>query len=164
MKPSNSLVSKIFVFPNSKLSDLKNKVAFATSGSINNPTLVEILTSLLYKTALAAATTKSGCFKPSYLFFMANARDKFVPKLPKSTVGTCVKAIMIETHDISETSLSTVAGDLRKKLQFEEMQNVQQLVEYTKWLMGRLGNGELENGVNYKFCPLCLHQISGAVL
>ncbi|XP_076899671.1 akuammiline synthase 1-like [Bidens hawaiensis] len=47
-------VTRKFVFPNSKLSDLKNKVlAMAEGGStlsINKPTRVEVLTSLIYKT------------------------------------------------------------------------------------------------------------------
>ncbi|MFS7926540.1 putative chloramphenicol acetyltransferase-like domain superfamily [Helianthus anomalus] len=51
-----------FVFPNSKLSVLKKAVSSATN---DIPTRVEVLTSLLYKTAVAAATPTSGCFKPS---------------------------------------------------------------------------------------------------
>ncbi|MFS7995546.1 putative deacetylvindoline O-acetyltransferase [Helianthus anomalus] len=142
MEVSNNFVLKNFVFPNSKLSDLKNKVV----GSIINPTRVEVLTSLVYTTVVAAATTKSGCFKPSYLFFVVNVRDKFVPKLPQSTVGNCAKAMMVETRDISETSLSNVVGEIRKKKsQLESIQSVQQLVEETKSLMGKLVNGGLEN-------------------
>ncbi|KAM0011135.1 putative deacetylvindoline O-acetyltransferase [Helianthus debilis subsp. tardiflorus] len=142
MEVANNFVLKNFLFPNSKLSDLKNKVA----GSIINPTRVEVLTSLVYTTVVAATTTKSGCFKPSYLFFVVNVRDKFVPKLPQSTVGNCAKAMMVETRDISETSLSNVVGEIRKKKsQLESIQSVQQLVEETKSLMGKLVNGGLEN-------------------
>ncbi|KAI7756657.1 hypothetical protein M8C21_015201, partial [Ambrosia artemisiifolia] len=41
-------------------------------GLINNPTRVEVLTSLLYKTAVTAASIKYNGFKPSYLFFMGS--------------------------------------------------------------------------------------------
>ncbi|KAF5775199.1 putative deacetylvindoline O-acetyltransferase [Helianthus annuus] len=64
-------VMRKFVFPNSKLSYLKKAVVSITN---DIPTRVEVLTSLLYKAAVAVATTNAGCFKPSYLFIMADTR------------------------------------------------------------------------------------------
>ncbi|KAL8242538.1 hypothetical protein R6Q59_012840 [Mikania micrantha] len=87
----NINVSRKFVFPNSRLSELKKKLE---AGSVNNPTRFEALTSLVYKTMVAAATARSGCFKPSYLMFTVNMRDRLVPKLPQSTVGNIVKVMI----------------------------------------------------------------------
>ncbi|KAL8223805.1 hypothetical protein R6Q57_019280 [Mikania cordata] len=102
-----------FVFFNSILSELKKNLAVVRF--VNNPTRFEVLTSLLYKTLVAAATTRSGCFKPSYLIFMVNVCDRLVPKLPQSTVGNLMKVMMVKTMHESETSLSFVTTEIRKE-------------------------------------------------
>ncbi|XP_071687846.1 acylsugar acyltransferase 3-like [Rutidosis leptorrhynchoides] len=148
-----NFVGKKFVFPNSKLSDLKNQVAVevATNGSAlpKNvyPTRIEVLTSLIYKTATAAATKRTGCFKPYYLLFMFNMRDKFVKKLPQTTIGNFVLFVMIPSIHRSETaSLATIVTQLKKeKLQVEGIENVQQVVENVKSLRAKLENPDLEN-------------------
>ncbi|KAK9060379.1 hypothetical protein SSX86_021083 [Deinandra increscens subsp. villosa] len=155
-KLDNNFASRKFVFPNSKLNELKYKVAGTGAGSINDPTRVEVLTSLLYTTAVAAATTKTGCFKPSYLHFMVNVREKFVHKLPQSTVGNFVKVVMVKTMNASESSLSWVVEEMRKKkLEVGGIESVQKLAEWTK--DGNLENGDLENVVkgSYKCSSLC---------
>ncbi|KAD3337424.1 hypothetical protein E3N88_32944 [Mikania micrantha] len=55
-------VLKSFVFPNSKLNDLKKEVLRSMGMGVRNPDLtrVEVLTSLLFKCAIDAATTRSG--------------------------------------------------------------------------------------------------------
>ncbi|KAD2393089.1 hypothetical protein R6Q59_012821 [Mikania micrantha] len=145
--PLNNLVSRRFVFPNSKLSELKNKVVSEADGSMNNPTRVEVLTSLIYKTAVAAAIERSGSFKPSYLVFVANVRDKFVQKLPPSAVGNFLKLMMVKTMHESETSLSMVSAEMRKKkLQLDQgIQSLQQLVDDLKSFLAKLTNEDLEN-------------------
>ncbi|KAF5787466.1 putative deacetylvindoline O-acetyltransferase [Helianthus annuus] len=145
-----------FVFRNSKLSELKNKVVFEAGGSINNPTRVEVLTSMLYTTAVKAAATKSGTFKPSYLFFMVNMRDKFVEKLPQTTIGNFVSLMMVPTRHTSDTSISSVVAEIKKqKLEFEGIQSVQQLAENTK--SSKVRNQDLENiGEGSYYCSsLC---------
>ncbi|KAF5775201.1 putative deacetylvindoline O-acetyltransferase [Helianthus annuus] len=133
-------VMRKFVFPNSKLSDLKKVVA----SSINdNPTWVEVLTSLLYKTALAAATTNSGCFMSSYLFLPVNTRSKLAEKLPQTTVGNVGSLILVPTTQTSEASLSKLVGEIKKqKLQFEGVQSVQQATENYKLAQSILGNDQ----------------------
>ncbi|KAD2393086.1 hypothetical protein R6Q59_012822 [Mikania micrantha] len=145
--PWNNLVSRRFEFPNSKLSELKNKVVSEADGSINNPTRVEVLVSLLYKTAVAAAIERSGCFKPSYLVVVANVRDKFVQKLAPSTVGNFLELMMVKTMHTSETSLSMVSAKMReKKLQLDQgIQSLQQLVDDLKSFLAKLTNEDLEN-------------------
>ncbi|KAK9062779.1 hypothetical protein SSX86_019969 [Deinandra increscens subsp. villosa] len=139
----SNYVMRTFVFPNSKLSDLKNKVVAA--GSINNPTRVEVLTSLLHKTALlAAATNNSGCFKPSYLFIMVDIRNKLVEKLPQNTAGNFASFMMVPTRDKSETSLSMLVGEIKKhKLQMEGVQSVKHAAENLISSMSKLGNEAL---------------------
>ncbi|KAI3796919.1 hypothetical protein L1987_39606 [Smallanthus sonchifolius] len=149
----NNHVTRTFVFPNSKLSDLKNKV----SATINNPTRVEVLTSLLYKTAVAAAATNSGSFKPSYLHLAINIRDKFVEKLPQTTVGTLASIMMVPTCHISQTSLDTLVAEIKKeKLRFKRIQSVQEAAENMKSLISKLIYQDLENRPkSYGFSSLC---------
>ncbi|KAD2394322.1 hypothetical protein E3N88_41299 [Mikania micrantha] len=119
-------VLRKFVLPNSRLSELKKKLA---AGSVNNPTRFEVLTSLLYKTLVAAATARSGCFKPSYLMFTGDVRDRFVPKLPQSTVGNLLKVMMVKSMHESETSLSSVTSEIRKEKQLlDGIQSMQDIL------------------------------------
>ncbi|KAI3510408.1 hypothetical protein L1887_17378 [Cichorium endivia] len=136
-------VMKKFLFTNSKLSDLKNKVnGLAPAAS----TRVEALTSLLYKTAVAAATIKSGCFKPSYLFMPVDIRSKFVKKLPQCTLGNFVGIMMVTTRQITETSLSVMVAEIKKeKLQLEGIPSVEHAAENFKTLQLKLGNEDIED-------------------
>ncbi|KAL8242537.1 hypothetical protein R6Q59_012839 [Mikania micrantha] len=140
-------VLRKFVFPNSRLSELKKKLAAA--GSVNNPTRFEVLTSLLYKTLVAAATARSGCFKPSYLMFTGDVRDRFVPKLPQSTVGNLLKVMMVKSMHESETSLSSVTAEIRKEKQLlDGIQSMQDIVESINSIIEKMRNGDLENFPN----------------
>ncbi|KAM0056775.1 putative deacetylvindoline O-acetyltransferase [Helianthus debilis subsp. tardiflorus] len=147
-------VSRKFMFPNSKLNDLKNKVlAQARSTlSINNPTRVEVLSSLLYKTAVAAATPKSGSFKPSFLVIQVDMRKKVVPKLPHTTVGNLVSLIMVTSRHECETSLSTVVSEIKKqKMELEEVQSMQKVSQKFQLFLQSLGNEDIENFANRSF-------------
>ncbi|XP_076939198.1 acyltransferase Pun1-like [Bidens hawaiensis] len=145
-------VTRKFVFPNSKLSDLKNKVV--TEGgsilSINNVTRVEVLTSLLYKTALATSSS----FKPYFIILPANIRDKFVPKLPHTTVGNYVACMMVKTRYESETSLSVLVSKIKEqKIELERLQNVQMVHQRMESIISSLGTKEefLDSIVNISF-------------
>ncbi|KAF5803724.1 putative deacetylvindoline O-acetyltransferase [Helianthus annuus] len=147
-------VSRKFVFPNSKLNDLKNKV-LAEAGStlsINNPTRVEVLSSLIYKTAVAAATPKSGSFKPSFLVIPVDMRKKVVPKLPQTTVGNLVSLMMVTSRHECETSLSTVVSEIKKqKMELEEVQSMQQVSQKFQLFLQSLGHEDIENFANRSF-------------
>ncbi|PWA94206.1 transferase, Chloramphenicol acetyltransferase-like domain protein [Artemisia annua] len=150
-------VTKKFVFPNSKLIALKNEViAMAAAGStqpIKNPTRVEVLTSLLYKSAVAAATKKSGCFKPSYLFMPVDIRKKFVQKLPQTAMGNFVSVMMVPTRVSSEVSLSVLVSGIKKeKLQLEGIPSLQQAADNMKILQSKLlANENLEDVINRSY-------------
>ncbi|XP_071708632.1 epi-neemfruitin B synthase L1AT-like [Rutidosis leptorrhynchoides] len=151
-----NVVSKNFVFPNSKLSDLKKLVDIDI-----NPSRVVVLTSLLYKTAAKAATKRSGFFKTSYIFMMVNMRNKFVKKLPQSTFGNIAPSILVPTdRHTSETSLSKVVEDIKKTMsrELEGIHSVHQIGEYLKVSRSNRHNHDnLENVVNgsYWCSSLC---------
>ncbi|KAL7617471.1 hypothetical protein Lser_V15G04227 [Lactuca serriola] len=142
-------VARKFVFPNTKLIDLKNKViAMAAAGS-TPPTRVDVLTSLLYKTAITATTTKSGFFKPSCLMIPMDIRKKFVQKLPQTTVGNFLLGMIVQTRHTSETSLSVIVEEIRKeKSQLQGIQSVQHAAENITSLMSKLRNGDSEDATN----------------
>ncbi|KAJ0874455.1 putative deacetylvindoline O-acetyltransferase [Helianthus annuus] len=151
-------VTRKFVFPNTKLSDLKNKVVLPSTngGSITNPTRVEVLTSLLYKTAVAAATTarsSSSSSKPHFLLIPCNIRKKFVPKLPQTTVGNFIAGFIVMTRHESETSLSALVSAIRKqKMKVETIQSQELARQNLDSMMSRLGNEDLENVAHRFFC------------
>ncbi|XP_076911814.1 akuammiline synthase 1-like [Bidens hawaiensis] len=144
-------VTRKFVFPNSKLNDLKNKVV--TEGgstlSINNVTSrVDVLTCLLYKTAVAATIP----FKPSFLVIPANIRNKFVPKLPQTTVGNYFINMLVTTTHESDTSLSVLVSKIiKQKMELERVQNVQMVHQSIDSFMSCLGNEDPENVANRSF-------------
>ncbi|XP_076958417.1 akuammiline synthase 1-like [Bidens hawaiensis] len=155
-------ITRKFVFPNSKLSDLKNKVlALAKDGStpsINNPTRVEVLISLIYKTVLAASTLTSSSFKPSFLSIPVNMRNKFVPKLPQTTVGNITAKMLVTTRNESETSLTVVVSEIQKqKMELERLQNLQLVRESFDSNVLRKMNFDLENVADryFLFSSLC---------
>ncbi|MFS8019842.1 putative deacetylvindoline O-acetyltransferase [Helianthus anomalus] len=116
-----NLVTRKFVFPNSKISALKNKVY-----SINNPTRFEVVSSLIYKTAVAATTQGSSSFKPYFLSIPIDIRKQFVPKLPQNTVGNFVGGMLVTTRHSSETSLNVLVSEIRKeKMEVERVQSMQ---------------------------------------
>ncbi|XP_071718381.1 epi-neemfruitin B synthase L1AT-like [Rutidosis leptorrhynchoides] len=132
-----NVVLRKFVFPNSKLGDLKKLVEINN----NEPSRVEALTSLLYKTAANAAAKRSGSFKTSYLFIMVNMRNKFVKKLPQSTFGNIASVILVPTdRHTSETSLSKVVEDIKKTMseELEGIQSVQNIGEYIQTSRSRM--------------------------
>ncbi|KAI3767473.1 hypothetical protein L2E82_17606 [Cichorium intybus] len=145
-----NLVTKKFLFTNTKLSHLKNKVnQVAAAGStprINNPTRVEVLTSLLYKTAITAAMKKSGYFKPSYLLMPVDLRDKLVEKLPQTTVGNLLALMMVPTTHETEISLSAMTAEIKKaKSQLQGVQSVQHAAENLQSLMSKFVNEGFED-------------------
>ncbi|XP_076911815.1 akuammiline synthase 1-like [Bidens hawaiensis] len=158
-------VTRKFVFPNSKLQDLKNKVIALAEGestlSIINklPTRVEVLTALVYKTVVAATNPGSSSFKPSILVVPVNIRNKLVPKLPQTTVGNLIADMLVTTRHESESSLCLVVSEIKKqKMELERVQNPQLARQKTDLILSRLGNEDLENMAKRSFwcSSLCM--------
>ncbi|PWA57255.1 transferase, Chloramphenicol acetyltransferase-like domain protein [Artemisia annua] len=84
-KSRDNCVTRSFVFPGTKLNDLKLKVMAMTADSeqpIINPTRLEVLNWLLYRCAL-----RTGSFKPTGFAQVTNIRNKMIEPLPKTTIG-----------------------------------------------------------------------------
>ncbi|KAF5818762.1 putative deacetylvindoline O-acetyltransferase [Helianthus annuus] len=128
-------VTRKFIFPNSKLSDLKNKVS-----SINSPTRFEVLSSLIYKTVVAATTQRSSSFTPYFLAIPVDVRNHFVPKLPQTTVGNFLRTMLVATRHESETSLSVLVSEIRKeKMEVKRVRSWQLTSQSLESVMSRIG-------------------------
>nr|KAJ0228450.1 hypothetical protein LSAT_V11C100041800 [Lactuca sativa] len=96
-RPQGDYVTRSFVFPNSKINDLKAKITsmtMETGEPISNPTRAEALTWLLHKCAVAAASkTNSGVFKPTGVCHALNLRSNLVESLPETSVGNLYLAM-----------------------------------------------------------------------
>lgn len=116
---SNDCVTRSFIFPNSKINVLKHKViemAEESGQPITKLTRVEVLTWLLYKCAVAAATkNNSGSFKPSSIGFVTNIRDKMMEPLPESIIGNFFTMLEVQTKNESEMKPVFLIGELKKK-------------------------------------------------
>ncbi|XP_076898539.1 akuammiline synthase 1-like [Bidens hawaiensis] len=160
---ANRVIRK-FVFPNSKLSELKKKVlGMAELGgsklSINdNPTRSQVLTSLIYKTVVEATSSRSSPFMPSLLFIPVNLRDKFVPRLPQTTFGNLVTTMSVMTRHESETSLSALVSAIQKaKMEVKQLPSLQQASQDYISNLSSLGKEDLETFVNrsYWYSSMC---------
>ncbi|KAL3497715.1 hypothetical protein ACH5RR_040447 [Cinchona calisaya] len=85
----DNVVTRRFPFDPSKLADLKAiNIVGDNSGVLQiNPNRLEVVTSLIYKCAIAASTVKTGMLRPSMLFQTANLGLQVVPPLPENSVG-----------------------------------------------------------------------------
>ncbi|KAD1404143.1 hypothetical protein E3N88_42870 [Mikania micrantha] len=124
-------VYKSFVFPNSKLSDLKKKVLSSMGMDAISPDLtrVEVLTSLLFKCAMDANTTRSGFFSPSFLSHPVNMRNKIFKNKPEKAVGNLLSPVLVKADDSRDIVLHKLVDKLRKgKMECKE-RNVQEIGE-----------------------------------
>ncbi|KAD4178527.1 hypothetical protein R6Q59_022125 [Mikania micrantha] len=140
--------NKIFMFPNSKLNELKKKINAMGTTRVN-PTRVESLTYLLFKCAVSAATTKSGSFHPSNLCQAVNLRNKTSTDYSELMAGNLTVMALAKSADSGRIELNHVITGLRKEIL--EVQDVKKLGE-------NLLNSVLEftNGCpTYMFTSLC---------
>ncbi|KAI3740503.1 hypothetical protein L2E82_30962 [Cichorium intybus] len=129
-KPQGEYIARSFMFPNSKINDLKAKITSLTKESgepIMNPTRVEALTWLLHKCAVAAASkTNSGIFKPTGVGQIMNLRDKLVEPLPETSLGNLCLMMEVPTRNESDLTPNNIIGELRKKKnEFRRIRNTE---------------------------------------
>ncbi|CAH1451309.1 unnamed protein product [Lactuca virosa] len=130
LERSNDCVTRSFMFPNSKINDLKLKVKTMTAESgnpITNPTRVEVLNWLLYKCAVKAAmkNNTSGSFKPTGVSHLTNIRGKMIEPLPENSMGNLFMIGDIVTNNESEMKPETFIGEFKmKKMQFQSLPNI----------------------------------------
>ncbi|KAJ0802446.1 putative vinorine synthase [Helianthus annuus] len=141
--------NRIFKFPNSKLNELKKTINAMGGITPVNPTRVESLTSLLFKCAVGAATTKSGCLHPSNLFQAVNLRNKDSKDFTKLTAGNLSVMVFVEKMDSGQIELDQVITSLRKEI--VEQRDVKELSEVLEKSVLVFMNG----CPNYTFTSLC---------
>lgn len=112
---SNDCVTRSFIFPNSKINDLKLKVKAMTADAVQ-PTYVEVVNWLLYKCVLAAATKNSGSFTPTAAAMMTNIRGRMIQPLPENSIGNFCVTMQIPTNNESELK--------KPKMQFKGVRNI----------------------------------------
>nr|GEV91238.1 acylsugar acyltransferase 3-like [Tanacetum cinerariifolium]GEZ52191.1 acylsugar acyltransferase 3-like [Tanacetum cinerariifolium] len=125
----SSDLTRSFMFPNSKINDLKIKVKAMTAKSghpITNLTRVEVLNWLLHKCAVAAATkTNLGVFKPTLVAHPTNIRGKMIEPLAEKSIGNFYTILEIFTNNESEMRPEAFINELQKqKMQLKGLKNI----------------------------------------
>ena len=111
-----NLVKRRFVFDSIKLGKLKTK---AIQSGVENPTCVEVVTALIYRCAVAAASKLSsvGFLEPSVLIQAVNLRKRIIPPFPEKYFGNMVWSYTIQTHaQESEIEFPALVGQLKAGL------------------------------------------------
>ncbi|XP_015165876.1 acylsugar acyltransferase 3-like [Solanum tuberosum] len=114
-----------------QLSSLKNqlnalKANIAHESKVQNPTRSEVVSSLLYKCAIdARKVNNSGSFKPSYLFQLANMRQRLNPPLSHDACGNILSGYFVEIDNDRDVNCSKLVREMRKgKLNLHAKKNV----------------------------------------
>nr|XP_028952150.1 BAHD acyltransferase At5g47980 [Malus domestica] len=105
-------VTRRFVIDGPKMRDLKAKV---TSGSVEKPTRVEAVTSLIWSCAMNASKLSSGASNVSMVSQSVNIRKRIVPPLLQTSVGNLVGYYAVRT-DESGIELKELVSQMRKAM------------------------------------------------
>ncbi|KAL8196452.1 hypothetical protein R6Q57_024747 [Mikania cordata] len=141
--------TKRFVFPNSKLKELKNKINTSL-----NPTRVETVSSLIFKCAVDAATTLTGSLHPSNMYHVVNMRKKIMEQnLPEIAAGNICTIVGAKMADSCEIKLHEVIAKLRKEISgIKEVGDVEEVGEVCLKKLSTLGD---DQNRSYNFSSLC---------
>ncbi|XP_065876135.1 BAHD acyltransferase At5g47980-like [Euphorbia lathyris] len=115
--PVVDCVSRRIVFNGLKISNLKEMVA----NQVPNPTRVEVVTSLLYKSAISAnaKATSSYSLKPNFMNHAMNLRTKISPALSERNIGNLIGMFPVLAREDTEIELGVLVKEFRKaKTQF----------------------------------------------
>ncbi|KAI3706928.1 hypothetical protein L6452_25018 [Arctium lappa] len=149
LKASNDCITRSFMFPNSKINNLKNKVKTMTAESgqpITNPTRVEVLNWLLYKCSVAAATKNNpGSFRTTGVGHLINIRNKMMEPLPENTIGNLFFTMEIMKTSEREMKPESFIGELkRQKMQFQGLRNIESVFSYISKMSSETSFEELQ--------------------
>ncbi|KAF5766791.1 putative deacetylvindoline O-acetyltransferase [Helianthus annuus] len=117
------VVTRSFMFPKTKINELKLKVR----AMINKPTRVEVVTWLLYKCAVAATTKNNlgGCFKPTSICLVVNLRDKMMEPMPENSIGNFLRQLEVQTWNEMELKPELFIKELRnQKMKINGIKNI----------------------------------------
>ncbi|XP_004243889.3 acylsugar acyltransferase 3-like [Solanum lycopersicum] len=101
-------VTRRYLFSASKLNTLKEKIVDSGSGIVGNPSRIESVSALLYKSA--AANRNNTSFRPSTFTLFANMR----PPLPLNTIGNAPGYISTSIEEEVDMQLPRIVAELRK--------------------------------------------------
>ncbi|CAL5349744.1 unnamed protein product [Camellia sinensis] len=103
-----SCITRRFVFDSPKIAKLKS---MAADPRAQNPTRVEVVTALLFKSAMASMSRKN----PSLLIQTMNMRPKMSPPLPPNSAGNfCWHFTLSLNGDQRDTKLHELVTQMRK--------------------------------------------------
>ncbi|KAJ0511346.1 putative vinorine synthase [Helianthus annuus] len=151
-------VTKSFVFPNSKINRLQEKVMNSMGITLSR---VEVLTSLLFKCSVDAATTKSGLFKPSILVHPINMRNKMFKNDPEKAAGNILSSVVVKMDDSRKITLNEVVAKLRRgKMEAREIRDVQEIGEkYASMVPMLIGDPSVQVYWTTSFCWFPLYEV-----
>ncbi|KAL8097391.1 diaboline synthase-like [Apium graveolens] len=116
--PEKNWITTKIVLSNSNIDKLKAELEMQDKqqGIKNkNYTRNELVTALLYRCAVTAATaSNSGTYTKSVLLQTVNMRPVIDPPLPKTSVGNLFTFNHIPTYTMNETKLNTFVAQMRK--------------------------------------------------
>ncbi|KAI4307567.1 hypothetical protein L6164_030738 [Bauhinia variegata] len=113
IKLSPKCVTRRYVFEESKLAELKTKIASTTE---LKPTRVEAVTALIWKCANTASRTNLGSNTRPYLMSQSvNIRKRVSPSLPENSVGNFIGQIIVGPEE-GEIDLQQLVIQMRKSL------------------------------------------------
>ncbi|KAE8056062.1 hypothetical protein FH972_012860 [Carpinus fangiana] len=151
---SGRCVIRRVVFDGSAVASLKAK---ATSSSVPNPTRVEVVSALLWKSIMTVLKATSGVQKPSYLSHSVNFRRRADPKFADSSMGNLFWSAgalcMAEETDLAcmvsklREAIVKVNADFVKSLQGEG--GFSNLCEVMKATTEELSSIESSLGINF---------------
>ncbi|XP_038906914.1 stemmadenine O-acetyltransferase-like [Benincasa hispida] len=130
-------ITNRIVFSHSKITALKEKAANST---VTQPTRVEAVTALLWKSAISASRSTSGISKASVLGQAVNLRKRLEPNLPDNSIGNALGFVTPETAVAEELKLQSMVGLLReaieefKKNGYKKYQDTEAYLRYFKTL------------------------------
>ncbi|EEF47539.1 acyltransferase Pun1 [Ricinus communis] len=104
-------VSRRLVFDALKIAKLKEMVA----KEVSNPTRVEVVSAILYRSAISAARLRSGSSKPTAMHNAANLRPRVLPPLPECSAGNISGTFSVTTMEDSVIELVQLASEVKKE-------------------------------------------------
>uniref|UniRef100_A0A1J3EXN1 Vinorine synthase n=1 Tax=Noccaea caerulescens TaxID=107243 RepID=A0A1J3EXN1_NOCCA len=119
-------LSKRFVFDSSSIQALQAK---ASSFEVNQPTRVEAVSALIWKSAMRATRTVSKTSKPSILANSASLRSRVSPPFAENSVGNLVSYFAAKAEEgVKQTKLQALVAEIRKAKQRFRDSHVPKLV------------------------------------
>lgn len=96
------------MFEGSKIEALKNSV----SDKVENPSRVEVVSALIYKTLISASPSPSN----SLMLQTLNLRTRVAPPLPENVVGSLVSFFPVAAGGEKEVELHELVGKMRDEM------------------------------------------------